>query len=127
MPASPEFDHSAIYVRDLKRSTGFYTDVLRLEHMPDPFHDDAHVWFRVGKHEQLHVISGAAEPVRPDIHVHLAFRVADLDEFMRHLDARGVAYSGTRGKQPNVRPDGFRQVYFQDPDGYWIEVNDCAR
>jgi len=23
-----------------------------------------------------------------------------------------------------VRPDGVRQIYFQDPDGYWLEVND---
>ena len=23
-----------------------------------------------------------------------------------------------------VRPDGVHQLYFQDPDGYWIEVND---
>jgi lactoylglutathione lyase len=22
------------------------------------------------------------------------------------------------------RPDGVHQVYLQDPDGYWIEVND---
>ena len=23
----------------------------------------------------------------------------------------------------NIRPDGITQVFFQDPDGYWIEVN----
>jgi len=23
-----------------------------------------------------------------------------------------------------LRPDGIQQIYFQDPDGYWIEVND---
>ena len=26
--------------------------------------------------------------------------------------------------ETNDRPDGVKQVYFQDPDGYWIEVND---
>ena len=23
----------------------------------------------------------------------------------------------------NIRADGIKQVYFQDPNGYWIEVN----
>jgi catechol-2,3-dioxygenase len=23
-----------------------------------------------------------------------------------------------------VRPDGVKQIYFQDPEGYWIEIND---
>jgi catechol 2,3-dioxygenase-like lactoylglutathione lyase family enzyme len=24
----------------------------------------------------------------------------------------------------NIRPDGIKQIYVQDPDGYWIEIND---
>jgi catechol 2,3-dioxygenase-like lactoylglutathione lyase family enzyme len=31
--------------------------------------------------------------------------------------------------EPNkitTRADGIQQVYFQDPDGYWIEVNSVA-
>jgi len=27
-------------------------------------------------------------------------------------------------KEPQVRPDKVAQIYLQDPDGYWIEVND---
>jgi lactoylglutathione lyase len=23
----------------------------------------------------------------------------------------------------NIRADGVKQIFFQDPDGYWIEVN----
>ena len=26
-----------------------------------------------------------------------------------------------------TRPDGVKQLYVQDPDGYWIEINDSAR
>ena len=26
----------------------------------------------------------------------------------------------------NVRPDGMRAVFLQDPNGYWIEINDFA-
>ena len=32
-------------------------------------------------------------------------------------------FKGEDGKVTN-RPDGIHQIYFQDPDGYWIEVND---
>ena len=26
----------------------------------------------------------------------------------------------------NVRPDGMRAVFVQDPNGYWIEINDFS-
>ena len=28
---------------------------------------------------------------------------------------------------PQVRSDGVRQIFIQDPDGYWIEVNDAPK
>ena len=40
-----------------------------------------------------------------------------------------ITYSdwpGTPGKI-NVRADGIKQVFFQDPDGYWIEVNSVVK
>ena len=45
---------------------------------------------------------------------------------MSHLDTKSIAYGdwpGTQGKV-HVRPDGVRGVYLEDPDEYWIEVND---
>jgi lactoylglutathione lyase len=55
----------------------------------------------------------------------MAFTVPDLSKFMIHLDEEGVAYGGFNAKdrKPTTRPDGVNQIYFQDPDGYWIEVN----
>jgi lactoylglutathione lyase len=47
---------------------------------------------------------------------------------MTHLDQTHVTYrnSTPSGHQTaGLRPDGVRQIYFQDPDGYWIEVNDA--
>ena len=37
-----------------------------------------------------------------------------------------IKYGNWKGdsKEPQVRPDGIKQVYLQDPDGYWIEIND---
>jgi catechol 2,3-dioxygenase-like lactoylglutathione lyase family enzyme len=87
---------------------------------PDPFKDGRHVWFRIGAHEQLHIIADATDQPTRDIDVHLAFRVASVPDFMTHLDQTHVTYrnSTSSGHQTaGVRADGVRQIYFQDPDG----------
>ncbi len=121
-----EFDHQAIHVRDLQKSAAFYERVLGLKRMPDPFKDGKHVWFRIGAHDQLHVIGGAAEVAKQDMDVHLSFRVPSLENFVTRLDQMQLKYVNSKGEEGKmtVRPDGVKQVYFQDPDGYWIEVND---
>lgn len=121
-----EFDHQAIHVRDLQKSATFYESVLGLKRMPDPFKDGKHVWFRIGAHDQLHVIGGAAEVAKQDMDVHLSFRVPSLENFVTRLDQMQLKYVNSKGEEGKmtVRPDGVKQVYFQDPDGYWIEVND---
>jgi lactoylglutathione lyase len=122
---APEFDHAAIVVHDLQKSGEFYQKVMRLQRIPDPFNDGKHVWYRIGAHEQLHVIASSTEMTH-DISVHLAFRVPSLPAFMVHLDQMRVKYRNFRSDEPTagIRPDGVKQIYFQDPDGYWVEVND---
>ncbi|MHA4810467.1 VOC family protein [Flavitalea flava] len=122
----PHFSHTTIYVVDLAKSADFYENVLQLKKIDEPFHDNKHVWFKVGDHSQLHVVSGAKEPVAHDINIHLAFSVPSLAVFTRHLDEAHIKYGNWAGntKDPQVRPDGIKQVYLQDPEGYWIEVND---
>jgi lactoylglutathione lyase len=124
--SAPQFDHTALHVRDLQKSSEFYAKVMRLETMPEPFKDGRHIWFRIGPHDQLHVIAGATDLTEHPIDVHLAFRVQSLPEFVTHLDQMQVKYRSFKGddKTITVRPDGIKQVYLQDPDGYWIEVND---
>jgi lactoylglutathione lyase len=122
---APEFDHTTVHVRDLQKSAEFYEKVMGLERIADPFKDGKHIWFRAGAHEQLHIVGGATEAPRLEIEIHFAFRVASLSEFMAHLDAVQVKYRNFAGdSKVTVRPDGVRQIYLQDPDGYWIEVNE---
>ena len=122
----PVFNHTALYVYDLEKSAMFYEKVMGIEKIDDPFKDGKHVWFRIGQHSQLHVIKGAASVTQHDISVHLSFSVGSLADFMKHLDEMNVKYGNFNGdsKQPQTRPDGVHQIYFQDPDGYWIEIND---
>jgi lactoylglutathione lyase len=120
-----ELDHTTVVVRDLQKSVDFYEKVVGLEKIPDPFKDGKHIWFRSGAHQQLHVVSGATEAAQHDIEIHTAFRVASLADFMMHLDQMQVKYRNFKGDgKISARPDGVRQIYFQDPDGYWIEVNE---
>jgi len=121
----PEVDHTTVYVQDMQKSVEFYEKVMMLEKIPEPFKDGRHIWFRTGAHEQLHVVSGATEPAQHDVEIHTAFRVASLPDFMTHLDQMKVKYRNFKGDgKISARPDGVKQIYFQDPDGYWIEVND---
>ena len=121
----PEFDHYAIHVRDLGKSVEFYEKVIGLEKIPEPFKDGRHVWFRMGLHNQLHVVGGATDILQQPIDIHFALRVASITDFSAHLDKMQVKYRSFKGDEKvTTRPDGVRQIYLQDPDGYWIEVND---
>jgi lactoylglutathione lyase len=121
----PEVDHITVYVRDLQKSSDFYENVMGLEKIPEPFKDKRHIWFRMGTHQQLHVVGGATEAQPHEIDVHFAFRVDSLPDFTTHLDHMQVKYQNFKGDgKVSVRPDGVHQIYLQDPDGYWIEVND---
>jgi lactoylglutathione lyase len=122
----PHFNHTTIYVTDLKRSSDFYAQVMQLEVIPEPFHDNKHVWFKIGDHSELHVVSGAKSDIDHDINIHLAFAVPSLPDFMKRLDASHVKYGNWAGDpgKTQLRPDKISQIYLQDPDGYWIEVND---
>ncbi|WP_460607878.1 VOC family protein [Hymenobacter terrigena] len=126
--STPTVSHVALYVFDLQKSVDFYGKVLQLQQIPEPFKDGRHVWFRMGPHSQLHIIQGAAKVEPHDKNLHLAFSVKDLKKFTAHLDKLGTSYGSWAGlaKESTARPDGVKQVYLQDPDNYWVEVNDDA-
>jgi len=125
---SPQFDHVAVYVHDMQKSVEFYEKVMGLKRIPDPFKDGRHVFFRIGEHAQLHLVGGATAVMEHDINIHTAFRVASVPAFIAHLDKMHVPYRNFKGDgKVGTRVDGVTQVYIQDPDGYWIEVNDVNR
>lgn len=119
-------NHIAIYVHELSKSTDFYENVLMLQRIDEPFKDGRHTWFTLGAAGHLHLIQGAEAHIKRDKNDHLCFSVANIEEFILNLDRLGVEYTNWPGtaKAPTVRVDGVKQVYFQDPDGHWIEIND---
>jgi lactoylglutathione lyase len=123
---SPVLNHIAVYVHDLQVTTAFYRDIVQIDTMPEPFHDGRHTWFKIGEHSQLHLISGVKEITSHDKNAHLCFSVGDMSSFIARLKKNNVAFESWQGVAgvPTKRVDGVQQIYFKDPEGNWIEIND---
>ena len=118
--------HIAFFVTDLQRSTRFYSEVLQLPPLEEPFKLGLHSWFSLGSGCQFHLIAAAAQVPIMHINHHLALRTTAFDAMIQTLKNNSIAYYDPfkNANTIHVRPDGIRQVFFQDPDGYWIELND---
>jgi lactoylglutathione lyase len=120
-------NHIAFYVVDLKESTSFYQTIIGLDTIPEPFHDGRHTWFSIGPKSHLHLIQGAKTKTGHEKNTHLCFSVPSVDAFIGVLKKNKIEYENWAGEKNVVthRVDGVKQVYFRDPDGYWIEINDA--
>jgi lactoylglutathione lyase len=126
-PLAARLNHIAMYVVDLNTSADFYASLLSLEKIEEPFKDGKHVWFTLGPAGALHLIQGAQQKATYPKDEHMCFSVVSITDFIGKLDQRKIEYSNWPGtaKAPTVRVDGVKQIYFQDPDRHWIEVNDA--
>lgn len=122
------FDHYTIKVSDLEASAPFYSDVLGLDEIENRTGKPHIRWFSLGKGTELHIVEGEADDIQINIGVHLALKLDDFDGFIDHLKSHNITPHNSKGKtrQITTRADGVRQVYFPDPDGYWIEVNEAG-
>ncbi len=120
-------NHIAIYVHDLKKSTDFYSHIVGLDTIPEPFHDGRHTWFSIGDKSHLHLIQGAAAGLSFEKNSHLCFSIASVENFISILDKNNIEYENWPGQKKSItnRVDGVKQIYFKDPDGYWVEINDA--
>lgn len=123
----PSLNHIALYVVDLKISTEFYHQIIGLDSIPEPFHDGRHTWFSIGPKSHLHLIQGATGKTEHDKNSHLCFTVTSVDAFTERLKKNSIEYENWAGNKNSVtnRVDGVKQIYFRDPDGYWVEINDA--
>jgi lactoylglutathione lyase len=119
-------NHIALIVADLGKSTTFYEKVLHLKQIPEPFKDGLHTWFSLGSAGQLHLIQFNDSTVTRNKHDHVCFSVKSIDDFVATLNQYKIPYMNWSGVAQTIttRVDGVRQVFFQDPDGHYIEVND---
>jgi catechol 2,3-dioxygenase-like lactoylglutathione lyase family enzyme len=122
------FDHANILVSEVGDGTLFYENVLRLTELESPWAPNSPVRvFSIGENQRLHAQQDFVEPTTDAKHNHVALSVPDFDASLNLLEEEEIAYgpfSGTTGGF-QIRRDGVRQIYFQDPTGNWIEINDA--
>lgn len=123
----PVLNHIAHYVVNLKISTDFYMNVVGLDTIPEPFHDGRHTWFSIGPKSHLHIIQGATEKIPHVKNTHICFTVESVAAFIKILEKNKIEYENWAGEKMAVttRVDGVKQIYFKDPDGFWVEINDA--
>lgn len=125
-PQRPVVNHIALHVKDLQKTVAFYQNIIGLDTIPEPFHDGNHTWFSMGS-AQLHLIGKAKEISLQSKQSHICFSVASVEDFTERLKKAGLLYEDVKGQANSIttRADGVKQIYFKDPDGYWLEVNDA--
>ena len=120
-------DHVTLIVKDLEASRRFYVDVLGLREVERPGFSFPGKWFQAGG-TQIHLIleheaSGpAGQPFESQKtssrHHHFAFQVDDARAAASRLEELGVPFVA----RPKERPDGYIQVFVNDPDGHVVEL-----
>lgn len=121
------FNHPALSVKDVNRSADFYGKVLQLPEIVNRTKIEGIRWFVLEDGKELHLISIIKEPVVTNKAIHIGLATNNVDAFVQRLERLKINYSDWPGKTNtvNIRTDGVKQIYFQDPDGYWVEVNDA--
>ena len=121
--------HVAIRVSDVDRTLDFYTGKLGFQEMLRLHRDDGRLWLlylRITDDQYLEVFPDAVGEQAPTQESnglnHICLTVADLDDVVRQLGARGVPLS----RPPKLGADGNRQAWIEDPDGNRIELMEMA-
>lgn len=120
------FNHIALSVKDVNESVDFYQKVFQLEEIKNTASESKTRWLSLNEGKQLHLIPRPNSEIKINKAVHFALTTPDLDSFITNLKKLKIDYSDWLD-EPNkiyIRNDGIKQIYFQDPDGYWIEIND---
>ncbi|MGF2411097.1 VOC family protein [Ferruginibacter sp.] len=121
------FNHLALSVKDVNRSAEFYSKVLQLPEIVNRTKIEGIRWFVLADGKELHLISIIKEPVVINKAIHMGLATKNIDAFVQRLQKLKIPYSDWPGKSNtvNIRTDGVKQIFFQDPDGYWVEVNNA--
>lgn len=122
-------NHLALSVKDVDRAAEFYSTVLKLPEITNRTKIEGIRWFSLGEGKELHLISILKENFSINKAIHLGLTLSNFDEFVKRLEQLKINYSDWPGavNKINLRADGVKQIYFQDPDGYWIEINSVGQ
>ncbi|GAL78721.1 hypothetical protein JCM19274_3279 [Algibacter lectus] len=117
------FNHIALSVKDVDESTAFYQKLFQLKEIENTASGSKTRWLSLGEGKQLHLIPLPDAEIKTNKAVHFALATSNFNAFVSYLDELKIEYSDWLDT-PNkdyIRKDGIRQVYFQDPNGYWLK------
>ena len=122
-------NHIGIVVEDLDQSQAFYVDFLGMVvgERPKNFKFGGR-WFQSDGFD-VHIILAsdttasagipdAGEGKKLGYTTHFAFEVTDLNSYIEKANQLNIEIAGG----PMSRGSGATQIYFQDPDGYIVEL-----
>ena len=123
------FNHLSLSVKDLDSTCDFYKNTLGLQEITNRTKKEGIRWFSLGEGKELHLISTVKESVTINKAIHLGLTTPNFDSFVNKLDKLKLKYNDwdSNLNKITVRADGIKQIYLQDPNGYWIEVNSVAQ
>lgn len=124
-----KFDHFALSVKDIDRSVEWYKKVLGLKEITNQAKKPGMRWLSLGGKMELHLVSIGEKDLMIPIGIHFALATPKFDAFIKRMNEMNIPFEDTDGKPRtfNIRADGVKQIYFQDPDGYWIEANNIGK
>ena len=126
--------HVNLATENVERLDRFYRDVMGLgpcaEDLPVlvktkgyagdvSFVTDGAIQFHLAE-KDVNAAFNAQQYVNPVSHGHIAYRTDDLEAFKVRLTEQGVPFA----EWGNQAVDGWRQIFFHDPDGNVIEVHE---
>ncbi len=113
-------NHVALHVKDIPASAAFYRDIVGLKPIPVPDNlKTTRAWFDIGDGQMIHLLDGRTETIVHDRNGgHIALFVGDIAKSEQFLTAHHITF------HKQVRFDGVTQIYFADPDGYLLELNE---
>jgi lactoylglutathione lyase len=119
MIAILKFEHIALPIKDLSKSIHFYHTLLGLEFLPRPDFDFEGAWFDLGNGIQLHLLKSEVSHIMSGSRLfHFAFKVEDVKEIEDLCIEHNLLFNPIK-----TRSDGIRQIFVQDPDGWYLEFN----
>ena len=123
-----EFNYAftRLHVSDYEACKAFYQEILGLNitYEGDQYAelDTGHTKITLLNQEKLNEIIGEPEVAayaKGDDSIALTFRVHNLDEARRELEAKGVQFANEPWSFPELE---YKSTFFRDPDGNLIEL-----
>ena len=122
------FDHIALLVKDVDQSVEFYQRVFDLKEIKNLTVKQGIRWLALDDGGEIHLISLYDQEIKLHKSIHFCMATPNFDNFIKNLEELDIPYTDWPGNvnQINFRADGIKQIYIQDPDGYWLEVNNVG-